>query len=61
MEKYIKRIESEIDKSLQREIDRYRQSNVSSAKEEYGIRTGLMLALDILLNKKKKTNDKEKR
>ena len=52
MEKYIKKIEVEIDDAKRREIVRYREGSYHMAKEEYGIQTGLMLALDILLNKK---------
>ena len=52
MEKYIERIEAEIEKAKRREIVRYREGSYHMANEEYGIQTGLMLALDILLNKK---------
>ena len=52
MEKYIKKIEAEIEKAKRREIVRYREGLYQMAKEDYVIQTGLMLALDILLNKK---------
>lgn len=52
MEKYIKKIEAEIEKAKKRELDNYRHTLHYQAYEEYGIQTGLMIALDILQNKK---------
>ena len=52
MEKYIERIEAEIEKAKRREIVRYREGLYHMANEDYIIQTALMLALDILLNKK---------
>ena len=52
MEKYIEKIEAEIEKAKKRELDKYRSGAYHRAYEEYGIQTGLMLATDILLNKK---------
>ncbi len=51
MEKYIERIEAEIEKAKKRELDNYRSGAHCRAYEEYGIQIGLMLAIDILLNK----------
>lgn len=52
MEKYIERIEAEIEEAKKRELNNYRNTVYSRAYEEYGIQTGLMLAIDILLNKR---------
>ncbi len=52
MEHYIKKIEAEIEKAKKRELDNYRDMMNHRANEEYGIQTGLMLALDILQNKR---------
>ena len=52
MEKYIKKIEAEIEEAKKRELNNYRNTRHYRAYEEYGIQTGLMMAIDILSNKK---------